>query len=139
MCAASSGTETTNVRVPLLCSGFLGDDTMPGIDFALLRGQVPLAQVLDLVGFRALTRVGSQLRGPCPVQGSRWPRSRSFAAHLTKQCWHCFRCGAGGNALDLYLAVTRLPVYQGALDLCRRLGLEIPWRPARPRSPPSAP
>ncbi len=71
---------------------------MPGIDFVLLRRQVPLAQVLELIGFRALTRVGAQLRGPCPVHGSKSPRSRSFAAHLTKQCWHCFRCGASGNA-----------------------------------------
>ena len=83
---------------------------MPGIDFDLLRRQVPLAQVLDLVGFTAATRQGPQLRGPCPVHGSASPRSRSLAAHVHKQCWHCFRCGAGGNALDLYLAVTRLPV-----------------------------
>lgn len=48
------------------------------------------------------------------------------AAHLEKNCWHCFRCGAGGNALDLYLAVTRLPIYAGALELCARLHLPVP-------------
>jgi len=108
-----------------------------GIDFALLRRQVSLAQVLELVGFRALTRRGAQVRGPCPVHGSSSPRSRSFAGHLERQCWQCFRCGAGGNALDLYLAVTKLQVYAGALELCARLGLPAPWR-ARPpsRSPP---
>jgi hypothetical protein len=44
----------------------------------------------------------------------------------------------------LWLAVTKQPVYAGALDLCRRLDLEVPWLPAtglrcrRPqsRSPP---
>ena len=86
---------------------------MPGIDYALLRQQLSLTQVLELLGFTAMTRRGPQLRGPCPVHGSRTPRSRSFAAHLEKNCWHCFGCGAGGNALDLYLAVTRLPVYEG--------------------------
>ena len=110
---------------------------MPGIDFTRLRRQLTLAQVLELVGFTATTRRGPQLRGPCQVHGSASPRSRSFAAHLEKNCWHCFGCGAGGNALDLYLAVTKLPVYEAALELCARLHLPVPWRvkPA-PRSPP---
>ena len=137
MCVAFSDSETVNVRVPLPVPLFVGDDTMPGIDFALLRGQVPLAQVLDLVGFRALTRVGWQLRGACPVHGSTSPGSRSFAAHLAKQCWQCFRCGAGGNALDLYAAVTKLPLYAAAVELCARLHLPVPWRTASAsRSPP---
>jgi DNA primase len=102
---------------------------MPGIDFMLLRRQVPLTQVLDLVGFTATTRCGPHVRGPCPVHRSSSPCSRSFAAHLEKNCWHCFRCGAGGNALDLYLAVTKLPVYEGALELCARLRISAPRRP----------
>jgi DNA primase len=104
---------------------------MPGIDFTRLRQQISLAQVLDLVGFTATTRRGRQVRGPCPVHGSTTPRSRSFAAHVDKHCWHCFGCGAGGNALDLYLAVTKLPVYEGALELCARLGLTPPRRNSR--------
>jgi DNA primase len=109
---------------------------MPGIDYTLLRQQLSLAQVLDLLGFTATTRRGPQVRGPCPVHGSSAPRSRSFAAHLEKHCWHCFGCGAGGNALDLYLAMTRLPVYEGALELCARLHLPVPRRvtPLRQRA-----
>lgn len=91
---------------------------MPGIDFVLLRRQISLTHVLDQVGFTPTTRCGPQWRGPCPVHGSKSPRSRSFVAQVEKNCWHCFRCGAGGNALDLYLAVTKLPVYEGALDMC---------------------
>ncbi len=102
---------------------------MPGIDFTRLRQHVSLAQVLELIGFTATTRCGPQQRGACPVHGSTSRRSRSFAAHLEKNCWHCFRCGAGGNALDLYLAVTKLPVYEGALELCARLGVTPPRHP----------
>ena len=117
---------------------------MPGIDFAELRRQVRLGQVLELVRFEAVSRWGAQVRGPCPVHGSTRPRSRVFSAHLEKQRWHCFRCGASGNALDLWLAVTKQPVYAGALDLCRRLGLEIPWLPhgsgpGRARTPSRSP
>ena len=106
---------------------------MAGIDFVLLRRQLSLTQVLDLIGFTPTTRRGPQLRGPCPVHGSA-SGSRSFAAHVEKNCWHCFRCGAGGNALDLYLAVTKLPIYEGALELCARLGMPVPR--CSSRSPP---
>jgi DNA primase len=114
---------------------------MPGIDFTLLRQQLPLTQVLDLLGFAATTRRGPQLRGPCPVHRSTSPQSRSFAVHVEKNCWHCFRCGASGNALDLYLAVTGLPVYEGALELCARLHVPVPRRstPASGRPAPRRP
>jgi DNA primase len=113
---------------------------MPAIDFAELRRQVRLGQVLDLLRFEVVARWGVQVRGPCPLHGSTRPRSQVFSAHLERQCWHCFRCGASGNALDLWLAVTKQPVYAGALDLCRRLGLAVPWLPTAGgprRRPPS--
>jgi DNA primase len=110
---------------------------MAGIDFVLLRRQLSLTQVLELIGFTPTTRCGSQWRGPCPVHGSKSPRSRSFAAHVAKNCWRCFCCGASGNPLDLYVAVTKLPVYEGAVELCKRLHVAVPWRGvAVPRSPP---
>jgi DNA primase len=112
---------------------------MAGIDFAWLRRQVSLAEVLELVGFRATTRRGAQVRGPCPVHGSSSPQSRSFAGHLQKNCWRCFGCGAGGNALDLYAAVTKRPLYEAALELCARLQVPVPWLArgvSRPRQPP---
>ena len=93
--------------------------------------------MLELVQFEVVSRWGAQVRGPCPVHGSSSQRSRSLAAHLERHCWQCFRCGAKGNALDLYLAVTRLPVHAGALELCARLHLPVPWRaPPAARSPP---
>ena len=100
---------------------------MPGIDFAELRRQIRLGQVLELVQFAAVSRRGAQVRGPCPVHGSSRPHSRVFAAHLDKQIWHCFRCGASGNALDLWVALSRQPLYAASVDLCRRLGLPVPW------------
>ena len=39
-----------------------------------------------------------------------------------------FRCGASGNALDLWVAVTKLPVYEAALALCERLRLDVASR-----------
>jgi len=107
---------------------------MPGIDFRQARSEVRLAEVLGLLGFVPWRRWQDQVRGPCPVHGSRWPRSRSFAAHLGRDLWHCFRCGAGGNALDLWVAVKRQPLHAAVLDLYARLGREVPWL-ARPAAP----
>jgi DNA primase len=108
---------------------------MSGIDYSALRRRLRLGQVLELLNFVPATRCGAPVRGPCPVHGSHTPQSRSLAAHREWHCWHCFRCGAGGNALDLWMAVTRLPVYAAALDLCRWLHLDVPRLP--PRRPPS--
>jgi DNA primase len=106
---------------------------MPGIDFREARARLPLAAVLQLLGFVPRARAGDQVRGPCPMHGSRSPSSRSFAAHLGRGVWHCFRCGAGGNALDLGVALTRQPLHAAVRDLCARLGRDVPWLP-RPRA-----
>jgi len=110
---------------------------MPWIDFREARGRLRLAEVLQLVGFEPVSRIGNQVRGRCPVHRSRSRRSRSFAAHLGKNVWHCFRCGAGGNALDLWVMVTRQPLHAAVVDLCQRLGRDVPWlqRPAQQEKP----
>jgi DNA primase len=108
---------------------------MPGIDYRAARALLPLADVLALLGFVPRRRHGLQLRGPCPLHRSRTASSRSLAAHLGKDAWHCFRCGAGGNALELWAAATHQPLHAAVLDLCQRLGRAVPWLPP-PRRPP---
>ena len=80
---------------------------MPGVDFRAVRAQVGMRAVLALLGWRPRSRRGEQWRGPCPLHGSRSPTSRCFAVHVGKNVYHCFGCGAAGNALELYAAVTR--------------------------------
>jgi len=100
---------------------------MPAIDFREARARLSLSEVLALLGFEPRCRYRDEVRGPCPVHRSRTFRSRSFAANLKKGVWHCFRCGAGGNVLDLWLAVTRQALYPGVIDLYQRLGRAVPW------------
>ncbi len=100
---------------------------MPLLDLRQARSEIPLRAVLELLGFVPRTRAGPQWRGPCPVHGSQSPTSRSFAAHLGKGVWHCFRCGGGGNALDLWARATGQELYAAVLDLYRRLGRSVPW------------
>jgi DNA primase len=100
---------------------------MPALDYRRARAELRLARVLELISYQPRWRRGPQVRGPCPVHGSDSTTSRVFSAHLGKNLFHCFRCGAGGNALDLWAALRRLPLHAAVLDLCRRLHEPIPW------------
>ena len=99
---------------------------MPGIDFREVRALIAISQVLDLGGFEVVARSGDQVRGPCPIHGSTTPRSRSFSANLRKNTFRCFGCGAAENQLDLWVAISRLPLINAAEDLCSRLSIKVP-------------
>jgi DNA primase len=106
---------------------------MPLVDLRQARREIRLGRVLELLGWQPRERRGEQARRPCPLHGSTSPRSRSFSAQLGRGVWHCFRCGASGNALELWAQATGLGLYQAVLDLYDRLGLEVPWlQPIRP-------
>lgn len=100
---------------------------MPGIDFARLRAEITMEQVLKQLGFEPVACLGEQLHGPCPVHGSSSSRSRTFSVNLRKRRYYCHKCHSHGNPLELWAAVHDLPIYQAALDLCRALGHPIPW------------
>jgi len=100
---------------------------MPGIDYRRARAELRLADVLALIGYPPRTRWGLQWRGPCPLHGSRSALSRAFAAHLGTNVFPCFRGGAGGNALDLWAALRRLPLHAAVVDWCARLHQPVPW------------
>jgi DNA primase len=100
---------------------------MPLLDFRQARTEVRLHEVLQLLGWTAHSRVGARVRGACPVHRSQSPTSRVFAAHLGRGIWQCFRCGARGNALELWAQVTGQAIYPAVLDLYRRLGRAVPW------------
>lgn len=95
---------------------------MPSLDFKAIRTAVSITQVLEIVGFVAVEQSGDQVRGPCLIHGSTSPDSRSFSANLGKNTFQCFKCGAKGNQLDLY--VTRLPLHEAALQLCEQAGID---------------
>jgi len=100
---------------------------MPGIDYRQLRASIAIAEILRLIGFIPVQACGPQLRGPCPVHGSRSPKSRVFSVNLQTNAYHCFKCGSAGNQLDLYAAVTKQSLYQAAIDLCKQINCPTPW------------
>jgi DNA primase len=100
---------------------------MPGVDFDMLRGQITMEQVLDLLAFHPSARRGDQWYGPCPLHDSKPRRHRCFSVNVALGRYYCHRCHSHGHQLELWAAATRLPLYQAAIDLCRALGVEVPW------------
>jgi transposase len=92
----------------------------PKVDFAFLREQVTMEQVLRQLGvLERLRGRGLQRRGPCPIHGQAGDTQPTFSAHLGKHVFQCFQadCRAQGNVLDLWAAVHQLPLYEAALHL----------------------
>ena len=100
---------------------------MPGVHYSEVQLRVPMARVLELLGFVAHSVRGDQLRGPCPVHGSQSPQSRSFSVHLGRDVCRCFKCGFVGNQIQLWAALKRMTVYEATVDLCQQAGVEVPW------------
>jgi DNA primase len=109
---------------------------MPALDFAAVRARIPLAAVLDLLGFVPCESSGDQVRGPCPVHHATSAKSRSFSANLKRNIYKCFKCGSFGNQLDLYASATGLSLFEVAVALCQQLDCEIPWLPPGTRLQP---
>jgi transposase len=96
----------------------------PKVDFAYLRQLVTMEQVLGHLGILSLFKgTAQQRRGPCPVHAETPAtvpvKKHTCSIHLGKNIFQCFQaeCAAHGNALDLWAAVHRLPLYEAALHL----------------------
>ncbi|MCE9683793.1 DNA primase [Halomonas alkalisoli] len=98
-----------------------------------MAGQIPqrfiddlLARVdvVDIVGERVqLKKAGRNHAGLCPFHQEKTP---SFTVSADKQFYHCFGCGAHGNALRFLMEYDNLPFPEAVEQLASRLGLEVP-------------
>ena len=98
----------------------------PKVDFAFLRQQITMEQVLGRLGLMArLHGRGLQRRGPCPLHSDPGDAEPTFSVHLGKHVFRCFHagCGARGNVLDLWAAVHRVSLYDAALHLAETFQL----------------
>ncbi len=97
---------------------------MPGIDFAAVRSQISIEQVLRMLDFQTTRRRGHHLRGHCPLSCG---AKNAFVADTLTGRYRCFACGSQGTQLSLWSAATNLPLYAATIDLCQKAGLATPW------------
>jgi DNA primase len=86
-----------------------------------LRSRVGLASV---VGRRVkLTRAGRELKGCCPFHNEKTP---SFYVNEDKGFYHCFGCGAHGDAIRFVMEQDGLPFMDAVKSLAAEVGLAVP-------------
>nr|WP_298055807.1 DNA primase [uncultured Halomonas sp.] len=80
--------------------------------------------VVEVVGERVqLKKAGRNYSGLCPFHQEKTP---SFTVSADKQFYHCFGCGANGNALRFLMEYDKLPFPEAVEQLAGRLGIDVP-------------
>lgn len=104
------------------------------IDVPALLAGVDIVRLID--GYVPLRKAGAEWQACCPFHSENTP---SFTVSPSKQFYHCFGCGAHGNAIGF------LEQYRGMsfLDACAELGADVgagdaPRKAAAARQPPPA-
>ncbi|MGL5758383.1 DNA primase [Plesiomonas sp.] len=98
-----------------------------------MAGQIPRAfiddllartDIVDLVDARVkLKKQGKNYHACCPFHNEKSP---SFTVSAEKQFYHCFGCGAHGNAIGFLMDFDRLEFVEAIEELASQHGLDIP-------------
>jgi hypothetical protein len=97
------------------------------INYRQLREAVRIDEILSWMQWEANSRVGDQLRGPCPLCAASRAETqspnvdRTFSVNTRRNIYRCFRCGSRGNALDLWSTYRKLSIYAAAQEIQSRL------------------
>jgi DNA primase len=82
------------------------------------------ADIVEIVGQRVqLKKTGANHSGLCPFHAEKSP---SFTVSATKQFYHCFGCGANGNAIGFLMETSGMTFVEAVKDLAQHLGLTVP-------------
>jgi len=80
--------------------------------------------IVDLVdSYVPLKKSGSSYVARCPFHTEKTP---SFAVTRNKQLYHCFGCGAGGNAISFLMDYSHLDFVEAVEDLADFAGVQVP-------------
>ena len=87
-------------------------------------------EIVDLIDTRIPLRKksGNNFFACCPFHNE---KSASFSVSQNKQFYHCFGCGAHGNAIDFVMQYEHLSFPEAIESLAKQAGMEIP-RSSRP-------
>lgn len=88
------------------------DDILSKIDIAEL-----------ISGYLPLKRAGRNFKALCPFHQEKTP---SFMVNPQRQIYHCFGCGAGGNAFSFLMQYEHMEFPEAVEVLARRAGVVLP-------------
>ncbi|HIA44865.1 MAG TPA: DNA primase [Methylococcales bacterium] len=80
--------------------------------------------VVDLIdSYLPLKKTGSNYVARCPFHTEKTP---SFSVSRSKQFYHCFGCGASGNAIGFLMDFSHLNFVEAVEDLASFVGIDVP-------------
>ncbi|NRF29251.1 DNA primase [Vibrio coralliilyticus] len=80
--------------------------------------------IVDIIDARVkLKKKGKNYGACCPFHNEKTP---SFSVSQEKQFYHCFGCGAHGNAIDFMMEYERLEFPEAIEELASYLGVDVP-------------
>ena len=80
--------------------------------------------VVDLIdSYLPLKKTGSNYVARCPFHTEKTP---SFSVSRRKQFYHCFGCGASGNAIGFLMDYSHLNFVEAVEDLASFVGIDVP-------------
>ena len=87
--------------------------------------------IVDVVSrYVQLKKGGANYLGLCPFHGEKTP---SFTVSPSKQFYHCFGCGAHGNAIGFQMEYGGMGYVDAVKELAASVGMQVPE--LRPRTP----
>ena len=86
-----------------------------------IRERTDIVEVVS--GYLPLKRSGANHQGLCPFHGEKTP---SFNVNSTRQIFHCFGCGVGGNVFAFLMQIEGLSFPEAVRRLGERAGVEVP-------------
>jgi DNA primase len=86
------------------------------------------ADIVRVIGeYVRLKKSGQNFTGLCPFHAEKSP---SFAVHPTKQIYHCFGCGVGGDVFKFVMEMDKVAFPEAIRVVAEKCGIAIP----RPKS-----
>jgi DNA primase len=81
------------------------------------------ADIVKIVGdYVKLRKAGANFMGLCPFHQEKTP---SFAVHPTKQIFHCFGCGVGGDVFKFVMLIENLSFPEALRRVAEKAGVPI--------------
>src|SRR5882724_3913721 len=82
--------------------------------------------IADIIGeYVQLKKVGANYRARCPFHQEKTP---SFYVTPSRQMWHCFGCGLGGDVFEFVKQIEAVDFPEALQKLADKAGVALPKR-----------
>ena len=100
------------------------------IPAGFLQDLISRVDIVDVIGRHVeLKKSGANHMGLCPFHGEKSP---SFSVSAAKQFYHCFGCGAHGDAIGFLVEHSGMSFRDAVADLAQQVGMTVPEGPIDP-------